>query len=229
MRRILQQPTPPDKCIRNKNRPAPHRLGPEPRARASGKGRWFTLPDRSGMLAGVLQMTKIFLGLAAVNVALFAATIWTGFTDGPSYWTHFSVGAFTGIYTCLTHSIVLMHFMGSGKAVKEAVEQHRLPDDPQTGYVRRTRRFKARSSPHATFGPILIIAAVCLGGWLHGSGRYNLAALHWHRWVSWFAIAYNLYAFAVEYRVIAENTAMIREINDRIAARSAESAPQRTL
>ena len=33
-----------------------------------------------------------------------------------------------------------------------------------------------------------------------------------------FTIAYNLYAFRVEYKVIGENTAMIREIDEKIAA-----------
>jgi cbb3-type cytochrome oxidase subunit 3 len=34
-----------------------------------------------------------------------------------------------------------------------------------------------------------------------------------------FTVAYNLYAFRVEYKVIAENTAMIREIDARIASK----------
>jgi hypothetical protein len=39
-------------------------------------------------------------------------------------------------------------------------------------------------------------------------------------WFSCFTIAYNLYAFWVEYKVISENTAMIREIDARIAAKT---------
>ena len=38
----------------------------------------------------------------------------------------------------------------------------------------------------------------------------------WHRWVAYLAVAYNLYVFWVEYRVIPENNAMICEINAKI-------------
>src|SRR5207245_6499047 len=114
---------------------------------------------------------------------------------------------------------VLMHFMGSGKGIKEAVETHNMPNDPETGYVRRTRKFKARSSPAAAFACIFIIVAVWLGGWAQTSPN-NPAARQWHRWFSAFALAYNLYTFWVEYRVIRENTEMIREINAKIAAKS---------
>ena len=165
----------------------------------------------------MLQMGKIFLGLVFWNVVLFGVTIWMGITG--SGWHGLALGVLTGIYTCLTHSIVLMHFMGSGKGIKEAVETHNLPNDPRTGYVRRTRKFKARSSPAATFACIFIIVAVWLGGWAQ-TAPHNPAALQWHRWFSAFAVAYNLYAFWVEYRVIRENTEMIREINAKIAGRA---------
>jgi hypothetical protein len=111
-----------------------------------------------------------------------------------------------------------MHFMGSGKGIKEAVETHNLPNDPETGYVRRTRKFKGRTSGHATLASIAIIIAVWLGGWVHT--RPSVEAAHvWHRWFSWFAVVYNLYAFWVEYKVIAENTAMIREIDAKITSK----------
>lgn len=165
----------------------------------------------------MLRMPVIFIGLAFWNVVLFALTIAMGIAGNP--WHGLAMGVLTGIYTCLLHSIVLMHFMGSGKAIKEAVQTHSLPDDPQSGYVRRTRRFKARTSPAATFSCIFIIVAVWLGGWAHTSPA-NPDALQWHRWFSWFAILYNLYAFCVEYKVIAENTAMIREIEAQIAGKT---------
>ncbi len=171
----------------------------------------------------MLQMTRIFLGLVFWNIVLFAAAIGVGLTHQPPAW-QFGLGALAGIYTCLVHSIVLMHFLGSGKGIKEAVATYRLPDDPQTGYGRRTRRFKARTSPVATFSCLFIMVAVWLGGWLQTS-PHNPAARQWHRWFSWFAVAYNLYAFWVEYRAIRENTAVIREINARITAQTKQDQP----
>ncbi len=164
----------------------------------------------------MLQMGKIFIGLAFWNVVLFAITIWLGVTHHSSHWQHQALGVLTGIYTCLTHSIVMMHFMGSGKGIKEAVETHSLPDDPKTGYVRRTRRFKGQTSGHATLCSLCIIVTVWLGGWMD-THKLNATAHQWHMWFAWFTVAYNLYAFWAEYKVIAENTAMIREINTQIA------------
>lgn len=170
----------------------------------------------------MLQMSKIFLGLAFWNVVLFAVTIWLGATHHSAQWQHQAMGVLTGIYTCLTHSIVLMHFMGSGKGIKEAVAAHNLPDD----YVKRTRRFKGRTSGHATLCCLAIIVTVWLGGWMD-THKANVVAHRWHLWVAWLTVAYNLYAFRVEYRVIAENTAMIREINTKIRAAETASTASR--
>jgi hypothetical protein len=170
----------------------------------------------------MLQMRIIFLGLAFWNVVLFALKITAAWQHWSPTWI-FSLGALTGIYTCLTHSVVMMHFMGSGKGVKEAVDTYALPDDPQSGYVRRTRRFKAQTSGHATLACLVILVAVWLGGWAQTSPGHA-AALPWHRWFAYAAVLYNLYVFRVEHRVIRENTALIREIDSRIAAGEAGRA-----
>lgn len=114
----------------------------------------------------MLQMGKIFIGLAFWNVVLFGGTIWLGVTHQSAHWQHQAMGVLTGIYTCFTHCVVMMHFMGSGKGIKEAVETYALPNDPQDGYVRRTRRFKGRTSGHATLCCLFIIVTVWLGGWM---------------------------------------------------------------
>jgi hypothetical protein len=49
--------------------------------------------------------------------------------------------------------------------------------------------------------------------------KASVAAHRWHLWFAVGTVLYNLYAFWVEYRVIAENTAMIREIDSKIAAK----------
>jgi hypothetical protein len=163
----------------------------------------------------MLQMGKIFIGLVFWNIVLFGITIWLGVTHHTAHWLHEAMGVLTGIYTCLTHSIVLMHFMGSGKAIKEAVETHDLSNDPNTGYVRRTRKFKGRTSGLATLGCLLTIAVV----WLGGAKDVGMLKGTTHAWVAYAVVAFNLYAFRVEYRVIRENTDMIREIDAKIEAK----------
>jgi hypothetical protein len=167
----------------------------------------------------MLQMGKIFIGLAAWNVVLFGITIWLGVTHHSTYWQHQAMGVLTDVYTLFTHSVVLMHFMGSGKGIKEAVEMYRLPNDPNTGYIRRTRRFKGQTSGHATLCCLLVIVTAWLGGWMD-THKLNPTVRLWHLGVALFTVAYNLYAFRVEYKVISENTAMIREIDARIASKT---------
>ena len=164
-------------------------------------------------------MTTIFVGLVGWNTLFLAVTLWLAVTGNAWHW---SAGLVTGIFTLLVHSIVFMHFIGTGKGIKEAVEGHRFEDDPQTGYVRRTKRLKARVFPHATFASLAIIVAIWLGGWYH-SQRWldhheNFVAFEWHRWVSWLALLYNYFAFWTEWRAIRQNTTMIRQINKLLVA-----------
>ena len=168
----------------------------------------------------MLRMKIIFMGLAFWNVVLFAVTIGLGIAHQSAHWQHQALGVLTGIYTCLTHSVVMMHFMGSGKGIKEAVETHNLPEE----YARRTRRFKGQTSGHATMCCLFAIITVWLGGWMD-THKGNLTAHYWHMGFAWFTIAYNLYAFWVEYRVISENTAMIREIDAKITTAETSSKP----
>src|SRR5258708_21350587 len=112
----------------------------------------------------MLQMGKIFIGLVLWNIVLFGVTIWLGVTHRTAHWQHEALGVLTAIYTLLTHCIVMMHFMGSGKGIKEAVETYDLPDDPKTGYVRRTKNFTGRPSGLPTLSCLLITLPAWLGG-----------------------------------------------------------------
>ena len=163
-------------------------------------------------------MTSIFIGLAFWNGVFFATTLWLALKGNPWHW---AAGLATGIFTLLVHSIVFMHFIGTGKCIKEAVETHALPNDPETGHVRRTKRMKARVFPLSTFASLAILVTIWLGGWYHSQHwldhHKNVMAFEWHRWFSWATLLFNLYVFRVEWQAIRENTAMIREIESQIA------------
>ncbi|MBI4027820.1 MAG: hypothetical protein HY360_22735 [Verrucomicrobia bacterium] len=167
-------------------------------------------------------MKLIFPGLITWNILLFAAAITTGI-EGWRIW-HFSLGVFTGIFICLTHSLVFIHLIGSGKGVQEAVETHSLPNDPETGYVQRSRSYKKRAFPWAVSAPLAAMAVIWAGGW-HDTNRFAapewLDVSHgWHTGLVWIAVGTNLCAFWKEYRVIAENSRLIREVNEIIRAKS---------
>jgi hypothetical protein len=161
-------------------------------------------------------MTKIFLGLAFWNVVLFALSIGTGIARHPLH--GLGMGVLTGIYTCLLHCIVMMHFMGSGKGIKEAIATHALPEEPATAFRRRSRLLHARASATATMACAVTLVAVWLGGWAHTTAPQSPSHA-WHKWFAWFTVAFNLYAFAAEYRLIAKNTTLIREVDASIAGK----------
>src|SRR5947209_3559404 len=110
-------------------------------------------------------MNVIFLGLVIWNILLLAATVVTGI-EKAIVW-HWSLGVFTGIFTCFTHSLVFIQLIGSGKGIKEAVEAYSLPNDPETGYIRRTKKFKGRAFPWAMYVPMITIVTAWLGAWHH--------------------------------------------------------------
>ena len=166
-------------------------------------------------------MNVIFLGLVFWNILLFIVTVVCGM-EGWRVW-HFSFGVFTAIFTCFTHSLVFIQLIGSGKGVKEAVSVYSLLDDPETGYVRRAKQFKGRAFPYAMFMPVIIIVVAWLGAWhdtnFRAAPEWLNASRLWHMLIAWFAVISNLFAFWKEYGVIAENRAMIREINEIIHAK----------
>ena len=56
--------------------------------------------------------------------------------------------------------------------------------------------------------------------WLGGAKDVGMSKGMTHPWIAYAVVAFNLYAFWIEYKVIAENTAMIREIDGKIAGKA---------
>ncbi len=172
-------------------------------------------------------MNMIFLGLVIWNIFFLSATVLTGMMGKGWVIWHLSLGIFTGILTCFTHSLVFIQLIGSGKGIKEAVSTYSLPDDPEKGYIARTKKFKSSAFPYAMFAPMVIIAAAWLGGWHHtnisAAPHWRLISHQFHMWISWLAVGFNLYAFWKEYLVVTENTAMIREMNEVIKKKTKEN------
>lgn len=177
-------------------------------------------------------MNVIFLGLVIWNVLLLAVTVATGMAGKPWRVWHFSFGVFTGVFICFTHSLVFIQLIGTGKGIKEAVESYGLTDDPETGYVRRTKKFKGRAFSHAMFVPLLTLAAVWLGAWhdtnAFAAPEWRAASHQWHMWIAWLTVGCNVYAFWKEYEVIAENTAMIRDLNRLIQSKNLQPAKNKS-
>ena len=154
-------------------------------------------------------MLPIFIGLAISNTILLLLTVGTGtqFTSGQiPFGSHFSAGVFTALFTCLVHSIVFTYFIGTGKWVKEEVAKGRLKE---ADWVPQTKEFKMKSSPPALYAIILVLATAFLGAWVRSDATIFTYWLH--KSVAYFTLAYNLFAFYIEGKVIAENTQLLEK------------------
>jgi hypothetical protein len=159
-------------------------------------------------------MHRIFAGMAVwaviFQLAQFAFGIMTKRMDSKWLGLHLAFGVFVGIYLCILHVMVMFHFIGSGKEMKEAIQV--LGGDTET--VKKLRRLKMLVMPPATFAPVLTGAGVILGGGAHTKALGDWAWIHWGLAVAGFAL--NLWAFPIEYRCLVANLDLLREVDDKI-------------
>jgi hypothetical protein len=159
-------------------------------------------------------MHRIFAGMAVwasvFMVGEVALGILTRRVSPGLVGLHLAVGVLLGIYLSLLHVMVMFHFIGSGKEMKQAMEV--LGEDADL--VLRLRRLKMVVSPLATFAPILFGAAVIVGGGAHMRTLGGWAWIHWALGLA--GIALNAYAFPVEYRALVTNLEILREVDERL-------------
>ena len=155
------------------------------------------------IFAGMALWAAVFLVVQlALGVALRWHPAWVGW--------HLGVGVILGIYLCILHVMVMFHFIGSGKEMKEAVGV--LGGDADV--IRRLRRLKMQVMPGATFAPMLYGAGVILGGGAHTNALGDWAWVHWALGLA--GVALNFWVFPVEYRCLVTNLELLRELDERI-------------
>ena len=159
-------------------------------------------------------MHRIFAGMAIWAVIFFVAEgvlgVLTKRFDRSLVGIHMMFGVFVGIYICILQVMVMFHFIGSGKEIKQAIEV--VGGDADV--VKRIRRMKMQVMPAATFAPLLVGAGVILGGGAHTGALGGWAWLHWGLTAA--GMALNLWAFPIEYRCLVANLELLREVDERI-------------
>lgn len=134
----------------------------------------------------------------------------------------------TVLLSLFSQSMVIFYFIGTGKLVKEEIAG--LPEEEKSVVVRVLRRFKAETSPAATFSLLSAIAVFVLGGAVH-----TRALPSWvHLSSALVAVGTHYWALAAEWRVFGENNRLMgdpgkfaREIL-RASAGSPTSGPAAT-
>lgn len=160
-------------------------------------------------------MHIFFLVLAAITTALFAASfyfVWLA----PDRLLHFYCGLIGTISALITHCWVFFYFIGTGQGIREGVFTHRL--DPI--HIKKTKKFKARTFPFALFSMIFLIVATVLGAGVQAAR----VAPAWHFGFAYFAVAFHLFSFYQEYRVIRTNQRLMADLNRQIARESCDSS-----
>jgi len=152
-------------------------------------------------------MAIALLTATVLALAGFVATSILGFqlsaTHGPAaaalVTRHVGLAIPTILISLFSQSMVIFYFIGTGKLVKEETAEY--PEPQRLAILSALRRFKARTSPPATFCLLAVIAVFVLGGAVHTS-----ALPKWtHLSSAILAAVMHGWALAAEWRIFGEN------------------------
>ena len=107
-------------------------------------------------------MVLALLTASLVSIVCFLITVFMGFTivGRAGLSQHFLFGFFTTFLVTLAQSMTMFYFIGTGKQVKDLLANHPAAGD----FIQRTKRFKAKVFPPATWAILLTMATLILGG-----------------------------------------------------------------
>ena len=161
-------------------------------------------------------MIPIYLGLLLAALVLAGVAVEGGLAiagaeaRGAAVERHQLLGLFAAVLLLVVQCAVFVYFLGTGKAIKVAVETRGL--DPQL--ARETRKLKGKTFPFATFAAL----AVVVGSVLAGSSSPRAHAIGMS-----IALGLTLLSAPFEIRSIRTNSRLMDRTADALDV--AESAP----
>jgi hypothetical protein len=105
----------------------------------------------------------------------------------------------TVLFSLFSQSMVIFYFIGTGRLVKEEIASY--PESERRAVLAALRRFKATTSPPATFALLSAIAVFVLGGAVHTSALPTWT----HLTASLAAVAVHAWALSAEWKTFGEN------------------------
>ena len=169
-----------------------------------------------------MRMIPVYLGL------LLAALIASGFAlasalavpgvdpsaRGDAVQRHQLLGLVASVLLLVVQCAVFVYFLGTGKAIKVAVEQRGLDPD----LARQTRKMKGKTFPFATFAAVSVVVGAVLAGAASPSAHATAIAI---------AVGLALLAAPFELRSLAQNRRLMDRTGDALdrAESAAEHAP----
>lgn len=160
-------------------------------------------------------MIPLYLGLCLASLVVAALAFERGLAIGgakerdAAVEVHQLLGLSAAVLLLLVQCAVFVYFLGTGKAIKTAVEMRGL----DKGLARRTRSLKARTFPFATFASIAVVVASVLSG-TSEPRTHALAMLA--------AIGFTVLAIPFELRSLRENVALMDATDVQLTAREQE-------
>lgn len=123
---------------------------------------------------------------------------------------HISFGIFSTLITLLAHSMMMFYLIGKGKAVKDAMAEHRVTGD----YY---RRIAAARKPVFSIGT-LAMAVTMVTAILGASVDTGVLPPMVHGTIAYGAIVCNLAALKIELDALSASSRIVDEVNRQIGA-----------
>jgi hypothetical protein len=150
-------------------------------------------------------LTALLLGLLVQ-----AASIYYGYRiPGPgAFARHFSLSLASTFLLSLAHSMTMFFFIGTGKHIKELVQEHGLGPE----IVQETIHYKNRVFPSMMVAILITMAQFILGG-----GTHTRVIPVWvHHILGWAALLSNIYCFALEAKYLVSNSRLMNSVYRKV-------------
>ena len=144
-------------------------------------------------------MAQFLLTMTLISIAGLVAAIVAGFRASPVHAsTHILISLATVIVGLFAQSMTMFFFIGTGKEIKEKAGG----DDV---VVQRTKQFKAKVFPAATYAMLVLMVTFIMGGGVRGG-----LTPHWlHLTLSIATVLLYARAYWIEIRAMDENAKLM--------------------
>lgn len=147
-------------------------------------------------------VTAVLVGLAGLVTTTVLGL------RGSDIGRHVSFGIFSTLVTLLAHSMMMFYLIGKGKAVKDAMAEHRVAGD----YY---RRIGVARKPVFSVGT-LAMAVTMVTAILGASVDTGVLPPMVHASIAYAAVACNLAALKIELSALSESSRIVDEVNRQI-------------
>ncbi len=155
-------------------------------------------------VVGPALLTTVVIGLAGlVTTAVFGLR-------GADVSRHISFGIFSTMVTLLAHSMMMFYLIGKGKAVKDAMTEHRVSGDFH-------RRIAAARRPVFSIAT-LAMAVTMITAILGASVDTGVLPPIVHAMIAYGAVACNLAALKIEVSALSQSSGIVDEVNRLIGS-----------